>query len=147
MLIRINSSAYLFYLNINIIVPKISTNYRNYIFFFTYYSWHEIGTRDLPAMIDHILETTGQEKLFYLGHSQGTTNFFVMATEVPEYQNKIQAMFAMAPVAYCGRISSALMQLLARLTNSIDVCNSNINRKITVIINFENFMDQMFRCR
>jgi len=98
-------------------------------------------------MIDHILKTTGQEKLFYLGHSQGTTNFFVMATEVPEYQNKIQAMFAMAPVAYCGRISSALMQLLARLTNSIDVCNSNINRKITVIINFENFMDQMFRCR
>ncbi|EFN72780.1 Lipase 3 [Camponotus floridanus] len=83
------------------------------------FSWHETGIRDLPAMIDHILETTGQEKLFYLGHSQGTTNFFVMATEMPEYQNKIQAMFAMAPVAYCGKVSSALMQLLARLTNSI----------------------------
>ncbi|XP_029680343.1 lipase 3-like [Formica exsecta] len=85
------------------------------------FSWHEIGTRDLPAIIDYILKTTDQEKLFYLGHSQGTTTFFVMAIEVPEYQNKIQAMFAMAPVAYCGRITSAVMQLLARFMDSIDM--------------------------
>ncbi|KAL6437998.1 hypothetical protein ACFW04_004349 [Cataglyphis niger] len=84
------------------------------------FSWHEIATRDLPATIDYILKTTGQEKLFYLGHSQGTTTFFVMASEMPEYQNKIQAMFAMAPVAYCGRITSAVIQLLARFMDSID---------------------------
>ncbi|KAL6437992.1 hypothetical protein ACFW04_004349 [Cataglyphis niger] len=85
------------------------------------FSWHEIATRDLPATIDYILKTTGQEKLFYLGHSQGTTTFFVMASEMPEYQNKIQAMFAMAPVAYCGRITSAVIQLLARFMDSIDM--------------------------
>ncbi|KAM0735585.1 Lipase 3 [Formica fusca] len=85
------------------------------------FSWHEIGIYDLPAMIDYILETTGQEKLFYLGHSQGTTSFFVMATELPEYQDKIKAMFAMAPIAYCGRMKSPFMQLLAQFSNTIDI--------------------------
>lgn len=28
---------------------------------------------DLPATIDFILKKTGQEKLHYVGHSQGTT--------------------------------------------------------------------------
>lgn len=84
-------------------------------------SWHEIGTRDLPAMIDFIVETTGQEKMFYLGHSQGTTSFFVMATERPEYQEKIKEMYAMAPIAYSGRMKSPLLQLLAQFSVSIDV--------------------------
>ncbi|XP_072756353.1 lipase 3 [Anoplolepis gracilipes] len=84
------------------------------------FSWHEMGTRDLPATIDYILKTTGKEKLFYIGHSQGTTSFFVMATEVPEYQNKTQAMFAMAPVAYCGRLASPVIQSLARYFGPLD---------------------------
>jgi lysosomal acid lipase/cholesteryl ester hydrolase len=33
------------------------------------FSWHEIGTIDLPAMIDFILEKTGNEKLQYIGYS------------------------------------------------------------------------------
>nr|XP_012236042.1 PREDICTED: lipase 3-like isoform X2 [Linepithema humile] len=84
------------------------------------FSWHEIGTRDLPAMIDYVVNTTGREKLFYLGHSQGTTTFFVMAAELPEYQKNIQAMFAMAPVVYCGRMPSPVMQFLAKFSCSIN---------------------------
>lgn len=87
-------------------------------------SWHEIAIRDLPTMIDYILKTTGHEKLFYLGHSQGTTSFFAMSAQMPEYQNKVHAMFAMAPVAYCGKMTSPIFQLLARLTKPIDVRNS-----------------------
>ncbi|XP_032677319.1 lipase 3-like [Odontomachus brunneus] len=85
------------------------------------FSWHEIGTIDLPAMIDYILKTTGREKLFYLGHSQGTTSFFVMSTQLPEYQDKIHAMFAMAPVAYSSRMTSPIFQLLARFITPIDL--------------------------
>ncbi|CAL1688829.1 unnamed protein product [Lasius platythorax] len=84
------------------------------------FSWHEIGTLDLPAMIDYILKNTGQKKLFYLGHSQGTTAFFVMSSELPYHQEKIEAMFAMAPVAYCGRIKSPVLQVLARVADAID---------------------------
>ncbi|XP_067217198.1 lipase 3-like [Linepithema humile] len=92
----------------------------------TYCSWHEIGTRDLPAMIDYALETTGQDQLFYLGHSQGTTSFFVMAVELPEYQSKIKAMFAMAPIAYCGRMKSPFLQLLSQFTVTMDKMSSLI---------------------
>ncbi|XP_058794704.1 lipase 3-like [Phymastichus coffea] len=79
------------------------------------FDWHEIGSRDLPAMIDHVLNVTKREKLFYIGHSQGSTAFFVMASELPEYNDKINAMFALAPVAHCGRMKSPIFQALSRI--------------------------------
>ena len=59
-----------------------------------------MGRRDVPAEIDYILGTTGHRKLFYIGHSMGTTMFFVMMSERPEYNSKIRAMIAFAPVAH-----------------------------------------------
>lgn len=81
---------------------------------------------DLPAMIDYIVKTTGEKKIFYLGHSQGTTAFWVMASERPEYQDKIRAMFALAPVAYCGRMNNPILQLIARFNGPLTVCNFNL---------------------
>jgi pimeloyl-ACP methyl ester carboxylesterase len=59
-----------------------------------------MGTYDVPAEIDLILETTGQAKLFYIGHSMGTTMFFVMMSQRPEYKEKLHAMIALAPTAF-----------------------------------------------
>ncbi|XP_025995621.1 lipase 3 [Solenopsis invicta] len=78
------------------------------------FSWHEMGTIDLPAMIDHIVKTTGREKMFYIGHSQGTTTFFVMAADRPEYQEHIEEMYALAPIAYSGRMKSPLLQFTSQ---------------------------------
>lgn len=64
------------------------------------FSWHEMGTRDVPAEIDYILATTGHKKLFYIGHSMGTTMFFVMMSQRPEYNAKVRAMIAFAPEAH-----------------------------------------------
>lgn len=36
-------------------------------------SFDEMAKYDLPATIDFILKKTGQDKLHYVGHSQGTT--------------------------------------------------------------------------
>jgi len=90
-------------------------------------------------MIDYIVKTTGREKMFYLGHSQGTTAFFVMSTELPEYQHKIQAMFALAPVAYCSRLRNPIFQFLARFSNSLDVCNFKFDNKIINFLPFSFF--------
>jgi lysosomal acid lipase/cholesteryl ester hydrolase len=70
------------------------------------FSWHEIGQFDLPAMIDYTLGQTGQSKLHYAGHSQGTTSFFVMASLKPEYNDKIITMHALAPVAFMSNLVS-----------------------------------------
>nr|XP_022912359.1 lipase 3-like [Onthophagus taurus] len=77
------------------------------------FSWNEIGTYDLPAMIDYILEVTGQEKLFYIGHSQGTTSFFVMASERPEYNDKIILSVQLGPAAFMDNAYNPYLKLLA----------------------------------
>ncbi|XP_066998922.2 lipase 3 [Anabrus simplex] len=85
------------------------------------FSWHEMGIYDLPAVIDHILETTKQEKLFYAGHSMGTTMFYVMASERPEYNDKIRAMFSMAPVAHMNHMQNIFVKLIANFTDGLGV--------------------------
>ncbi|KRT82468.1 hydrolase, partial [Oryctes borbonicus] len=84
------------------------------------FSWHEIGTIDLPTMIDYVLEKTGKQQLFYVGHSQGTTSFFVMGSERPEYNEKIKLMVALAPIAYMSHMTNPFFQIVAIFSNSLD---------------------------
>uniref|UniRef100_A0A6P7H2Q2 Lipase 3-like n=1 Tax=Diabrotica virgifera virgifera TaxID=50390 RepID=A0A6P7H2Q2_DIAVI len=80
---------------------------------FWQFSWHQIGTTDIPAMIDFILEKTGATKLYHVGHSQGTTSFYVMASMRPEYNAKIAHHISLAPVAYMNHLFSPLMRAMA----------------------------------
>lgn len=77
------------------------------------YSFDEHGNYDLPALIDYILAVSNRPKLFYIGHSQGTTNFFVMASLRPEYNKKIQLSIHLGPVAWLGYTSSPIPLILA----------------------------------
>nr|XP_022912354.1 lipase 3-like [Onthophagus taurus] len=85
------------------------------------FSWNEIGMYDLPAMIDYILEVTNQNSLYYIGHSQGTTSFFVMGSERPEYNKKIRLMVALAPVAYMSHATNPFLQVLSPLEGVLEV--------------------------
>ncbi|GLG93399.1 Lipase 3 [Gryllus bimaculatus] len=71
-----------------------------------------MGTYDLPASIDYVLEKTGQEKIFYIGHSMGTTLFWIMLSRKPDYNSKFRAMFAMGPAAYLGHLPNPLLRAL-----------------------------------
>lgn len=90
---------------------------------FWQFSWHEIGVVDLPEMIDYVLNETGYKQLHYIGHSQGTTSFFVMASEMPEYNNKILSMQALAPIAFMKNLRSPFIRAAALALNTIDVCD------------------------
>lgn len=81
-----------------------------------HFSFHEIGVYDLPAVIDFILMKTKEKKLFHIGHSQGTTSFYVMTSEMPEYNDKIIAHFAYAPTAYMKHLRSPFIKLFAKTT-------------------------------
>ncbi|XP_028027186.1 lipase 1-like [Bombyx mandarina] len=80
------------------------------------FSYHEIGIYDLPAMIDYTLAVTKQEKLIYVGHSQGTTTFFVMASERQEYNSKISVMIALAPIGAPAHVKSLVLLLIRVIT-------------------------------
>ena len=45
----------------------------SYNFVFSPCSYDEMARFDLPAVIHFILQKTGQEKIYYVGYSQGTT--------------------------------------------------------------------------
>ncbi|XP_075234694.1 lipase 1-like [Lycorma delicatula] len=68
------------------------------------FSWHEMGLFDLPAMLDYIIALTGYPDVNYIGHSMGTTMFYVMGSERPDYNSKIRISINMAPVAYMNVI-------------------------------------------
>jgi lysosomal acid lipase/cholesteryl ester hydrolase len=89
-------------------------------------SWHENGVKDLPAVIDYILNTTDHKQIFYAGHSMGTTMFYVLGSERPEYNSKIRAMFSLAPVAFMSHLKSPLIQLTATIGDELGVrCHLN----------------------
>ncbi|VVC89030.1 unnamed protein product [Leptidea sinapis] len=77
------------------------------------YTWHEIGIYDVPTMIDRVLEITKRPSLTYIGHSQGTTVFYVMCSLKPEYNEKISLMVSLAPIAYITNSKFFLYKILS----------------------------------
>lgn len=84
------------------------------------FSWHEIGEIDLPTMIDFVLMKTNQTDLHYIGHSQGTTSFFVMGSVHPDMNAKIRTMHALAPVVFMGHDETPLLKITAPLAPVLD---------------------------
>ncbi|XP_063992549.1 lipase member K-like [Diachasmimorpha longicaudata] len=64
------------------------------------FSLDDYGLRDVPAMIDYVLETTGESTLSYIGHSLGTTSILMLLSMKPEYNKKIDLIFHFAPMGY-----------------------------------------------
>ncbi|XP_036294388.1 lipase member N isoform X2 [Pipistrellus kuhlii] len=63
------------------------------------FSFDEMAKYDLPSIIDFIVNKTGQEKLYYVGHSLGTTIGFAAFSTMPEVARRIKMNFALSPVA------------------------------------------------
>lgn len=85
--------------------------------FFWDFSWHEIGKYDLAAVVDHILDTSEQQYLHFVGHSQGSTSFFVLNSLRPEYNGMFLSAHLMAPVAYMEHFPTKALGELASYTN------------------------------
>lgn len=77
------------------------------------FSWHEIGFYDLPAMINAILRKTEKSRLFYVGHSQGTTALLVLLSLQPEFNQKIIQAHLMAPAVFMENIPSLFIRLIS----------------------------------
>jgi len=75
------------------------------------FRFDEFGKFDVPAQIHYILQFIQQEKLSYIGHSQGTMSFWIAMETNPELNEKIEIMFALGPVARVKNIKSPIKKL------------------------------------
>jgi len=69
---------------------------------------------DLPSMINYVINKTGQQQIFYIGHSQGTMMGFG-AFSNDTIASKIRLFVALAPVAYVANIEISLLYYLAEI--------------------------------
>lgn len=80
-----------------------------------------MGIFDLPASIKYVANISEKsEDMVYIGHSMGTTMFFVYASVLDESRDYVKAMIALAPVAFMGEIKSPV-KYIAPYINQIEV--------------------------
>ncbi|NXS30947.1 LIPM Lipase, partial [Pomatostomus ruficeps] len=75
------------------------------------FSFHEMAVYDLPAMVGFILTQTEQEKLFYVGHAQGSSLGFIAFSTFPHLAKKIKLFFALAPVYTFRHVQGPVLKL------------------------------------
>ena len=66
-------------------------------------------------MLDYVLATTGRSKLYYVGHSMGTTTFMTMDSLYPGWEDKVEVAVMLAPVAYVDHMASPIKLLTPAL--------------------------------
>ncbi|XP_063162238.1 lipase member M-like [Candoia aspera] len=76
------------------------------------FSFDEMAKYDLPAVLNFILQKTGQQQLYYVGYSQGAAIAFIAFSTMPELAQKIKMFFALAPVTRIKYAKSSIVKLL-----------------------------------
>ncbi|XP_069680361.1 lipase 3-like [Periplaneta americana] len=89
---------------------RIHANYTTQNSKYWDFSFQEMGVFDLPAVLDYVLAATRQPRLYYIGHSMGTTMFYILLSERPQYNDKVRAMISLSPVAFLSHITTPLRE-------------------------------------
>ncbi|KAK7113543.1 gastric triacylglycerol lipase-like [Littorina saxatilis] len=91
------------------------------------WSWDEMAAYDLPAMIDHVVRTTGVKQVHYLGHSQGTAMGFAGFSSNHTLAAMVKRFYALAPVTKVRNITSPV-RLLAPFANELALAFALLGR-------------------
>ncbi|KAL5260544.1 hypothetical protein ACHWQZ_G010625 [Mnemiopsis leidyi] len=83
------------------------------------FTFDEMAALDLPNMIDYVLNKTGQESVFYFGHSQGSIIGFTGFSNNAVLAKKIKLFTALAPVARVDHVQG-LFHYLSMFQSSLE---------------------------
>ena len=87
------------------------------------FTWDEMAKYDLPAMLNFTLDHTGKEKIYYMGHSMGTTTYMAMNSMDQSWGDRVELAVLLAPVGYMTHMQSPI-KYLAPFIGFIDVSSS-----------------------
>ena len=110
------------------------------------YSFFELGKYDAPTQINYVLSYTGQKKLSYIGHSQGTSQMFANLSTSSALNSKLSIFIACAPIVNLkntqeemfAKVASEwhLVQETARLLDIYEIRDPVIDNKIREFCDF-----------
>lgn len=70
---------------------------------------------DIPAMIEFVRKTTGNEKVAYVGHSLGTIQMFTALSEnTDSLQDKVSMMVGFAPLFRLDHTESDFLKAVSQ---------------------------------
>ncbi|KAF5293143.1 hypothetical protein FQA39_LY13753 [Lamprigera yunnana] len=84
------------------------------------FSIHEIGYYDISANIDYIRNVTEEERLYYVGFSQGATAFYILTATRPEYNRYIRIMVGLSSAMHLHSSKHLVLKLLHAHMNKIE---------------------------
>ena len=79
------------------------------------YTWEDLALIDLPQMVDFVLDKTGNDKINYIGHSQGAGIMYALLSEKIEYNEKVNLFVSLAPAVYMHSDHLVPMQLVPEI--------------------------------
>ena len=86
---------------------------------------------DLPATIDYVKQTTGAKKINYIGHSQGTTIFYMLYMHNPSYvESSINKYISLGTVPNIAHTNYLPIQLLDKVYGLLEMAQP-ITKAIT----------------
>lgn len=77
------------------------------------FSWDEMAEHDLPTMLAHMQEVSGQQKFFYIGHSMGTLTYYTACNYAPWIANSTRLMVGYGPHTRVPHMTSPLFKVMA----------------------------------
>lgn len=64
-------------------------------------------------MIDQVIKISQNDQIQFIGHMEGATSFYVMATERSEYNAKITKMVSLGPIAFLRKSDHSMLKKIA----------------------------------
>ncbi|KND03359.1 uncharacterized protein SPPG_02402 [Spizellomyces punctatus DAOM BR117] len=82
--------------------------------YWKYVGLDEMAKFDVPAVVNYVCETTGWNKVAYLGYSQGTAQMFMSLSVSEEMNEKVAIFVGLAPALKPKPISNETINALTR---------------------------------
>jgi pimeloyl-ACP methyl ester carboxylesterase len=79
------------------------------------FTWQHMADYDIPAMIPFVLQQTKQNKLTYVGHSQGTLQMFAHLADDPSFMKFLNVFIALAPVGTVRHLDISFFGILKEI--------------------------------
>lgn len=76
------------------------------------FTWQHMADYDIPSSISFVLQSTKQQKLTYIGHSQGTLIMFAHLASNPSFINNLNIFIALAPVGSVRHMGVPMFEVL-----------------------------------